>query len=54
MKWREFIGLFSSGPVAWRLTVLAQQPTTNMPRVEWLVTGFPSIAPIFPRCGEGG
>jgi len=54
MKWREFIGLFSSGPVAWRLTVLAQQPTTNMPRVEWLVTGFPSITPIFPRCGESG
>jgi hypothetical protein len=28
--------------------------TVRMPRVEWLVTGFPSIAPIFPRCVESG
>jgi hypothetical protein len=54
MRWREFTGLFSSSAMAWPLTALAQQPTTNMPRVGWLVTGFPCIAPIFPRCVEGG
>jgi putative tryptophan/tyrosine transport system substrate-binding protein len=42
MRRREFIRLFGSTAVAWPLTARAQQPTTRMPRVGWLVTGSPT------------
>jgi putative ABC transport system substrate-binding protein len=42
MRRREFIGLFGSTVVAWPLTARAQQPTSSIPRVGWLVTGSPT------------
>jgi ABC-type uncharacterized transport system substrate-binding protein len=42
MRRREFVRLFSSTVVAWPLTARAQQPTTKMPQVGWIVTGSPA------------
>jgi putative tryptophan/tyrosine transport system substrate-binding protein len=42
MRRREFVSLFGSTLVAWPLSARAQQPTTRMPRVGWIVTGSPT------------
>jgi putative ABC transport system substrate-binding protein len=42
MRQREFINLFGSTLIAWPVAARAQQSTTRIPRVGWLVTGSPT------------
>jgi ABC-type uncharacterized transport system substrate-binding protein len=42
MRRREFINLFGSTVIAWPVAARAQQSTTIIPRVGWLVTGSPT------------
>ena len=42
MRRREFINLFGSTLIAWPVAARAQQSTTRIPRVGWLVTGSPT------------